>query len=46
MLVLAGTVFDNGDIALFIAMAAGIMLVVVGILFMLGWLGVRALKRR
>ena len=46
MLVLAGTVFDNGDIALFIAMAAGVLLLVLGILFMLGWLGVRALKRR
>ena len=46
MLVLAGTVFDGGDIALFIALAAGALLVVLGILFMLGWLGVRALKRR
>ncbi len=42
-MVVAGTVFDDGDIALFIAVAAGVVLLVLAVIFMLGWIGGRTL---
>ena len=42
-MIVAGTVFDNGDIAVFIAVAAGVVLLVLAVIFMLGWIGGRTL---
>ncbi len=43
-MVVAGTVFDDGDIALFIAVAIGVVLLVLAVIFMLGWIGGRTLR--
>ncbi len=45
-MIVAGTVFDGGDIALFFALAAGVLLLVLGVIFTLGWLGGRTLGRK
>lgn len=42
-MVVAGTVFDGGDVALFIAIAAALVLLVLAVIFMLGWIGGRTL---
>ena len=42
-MVVAGTVFDDGDIAPFVAVASGVVLLVLAVIFMLGWIGGRTL---
>ena len=43
---IAGTVFDGGDIALFLGLAAGVVLLVLVVIFMLGWAGGRTVGKK
>ena len=45
-MIVGGTVFDGGDIALFFAVAGAVVLLVLGLVFMLGWAGGRTLGRK
>ena len=43
---IAGTVFDGGDIALFLGLAAGVVVLVLVVVFALGWVGGRTVGRK
>ena len=43
---IAGTVFDGGDIAFFLGLAAGVVLLILIVVFMLGWAGGRTVGRK
>ena len=45
-LMIAGTVFDGGDIALFLGIAAGVVVLVLVVVFALGWVGGRTVGRK
>jgi hypothetical protein len=45
-LMIAGTVFDGGDIALFLGLAAGVVLLVLVVVFTLAWVGGRTVGRK
>ncbi len=45
-MIVAGTVFDGGDLALFLAVAAGLALFLLAVVFLLGWVGGRTLGRK
>lgn len=42
-MIVAGTVFDGGDIALFFAIAGAVVVLILALVFMLGWVGGRTL---
>ena len=43
---IAGTVFDGGDIALFLGFVSGVVLLLLVVVFTLGWVGGRTVGRK